>query len=279
MLTLYDILTNAQGGEAMRNLSRAYGLTPDQTQAAVEALLPALSLGLKRTTESPAGLMQMMQAMATQPYAEFFETAGRMFGLPAASAGQSMFHPGAERGGNDLLDLMFGSEAANYAVANQAAAFSGIGREVMRSMMPVIVSMIVGGLMRRLQHGGLGDIFGPQSGGASKPQPHVDPRPEPHRPEPQAQAPSTPDFGSILNQWIESMTGGRAAPPQPAPTPSGGAAFPDLSDITRQFETAGHAGQQVFGQLLDAGVAVQRSHLDAMQQLFGDLPSPDGRKR
>ena len=47
MASLYEILSNAQQGEALAGLGREFGLTPQQTQAAVETLLPAMSMGLK----------------------------------------------------------------------------------------------------------------------------------------------------------------------------------------------------------------------------------------
>jgi len=50
MPNLYEILADAQQGEAMAELGREFGLTPQQTQAAVAALLPAISLGIKRAT-------------------------------------------------------------------------------------------------------------------------------------------------------------------------------------------------------------------------------------
>ena len=47
MPSLYENLDNAHDGEAMTALGDEFGLTPTQTQAAVTALLPAISTGLK----------------------------------------------------------------------------------------------------------------------------------------------------------------------------------------------------------------------------------------
>ena len=56
MASLYETLSDAQQGEAIAALGREFGLTPEQTQAAVESLLPAISLGLKQSTATPEGL-------------------------------------------------------------------------------------------------------------------------------------------------------------------------------------------------------------------------------
>ena len=45
MPPLFDMLANAQNGKGMRPLARQFGLSQQQTQAAVEALLPAFSQG------------------------------------------------------------------------------------------------------------------------------------------------------------------------------------------------------------------------------------------
>jgi hypothetical protein len=53
MPNLYEILTDAQGGDAVAAIGREFGLTPRQTEAAVAALLPAISVGLKQSTATP----------------------------------------------------------------------------------------------------------------------------------------------------------------------------------------------------------------------------------
>ncbi len=46
MFNLSEIMQSAQGGQAIPNLAKQFGLTPEQTQAAINALLPAFSVGL-----------------------------------------------------------------------------------------------------------------------------------------------------------------------------------------------------------------------------------------
>ena len=67
MANLYEILADAQQGEAIAELGREFGLTTQQTQAAVAALLPAISMGLKRSTATPEGLGNLFALMGAQP--------------------------------------------------------------------------------------------------------------------------------------------------------------------------------------------------------------------
>jgi Bacterial protein of unknown function (DUF937) len=56
-MALYEILADAQQGEAMSGLGREFGLTPQQTQAAVAALLPPISMGLKQSKATQVTLL------------------------------------------------------------------------------------------------------------------------------------------------------------------------------------------------------------------------------
>jgi hypothetical protein len=66
MASLFAMLTNAHDGEGIAALGDEFGLTPAQTQAAVTALLPAISTGLKRSTATPDGLGNLFCVMGQQ---------------------------------------------------------------------------------------------------------------------------------------------------------------------------------------------------------------------
>ena len=66
MANLYEILANAQGGRAMAILGREFELTSEETEAAVAALLPAISTGLKQSTATPEGLGNLFGVMGQQ---------------------------------------------------------------------------------------------------------------------------------------------------------------------------------------------------------------------
>lgn len=137
MANLYDILANAQHGDAMAEIGRAYGLSPQQTEAAVASLMPAISMGLKRATETPEGLGNLFALMAQQPYLY------ASYDNPRAA-----FSPQALAAGNAALAQMFGSPDASRAIAAQAQNLSGITSAILKKLLPVIVGMIISGLMR-----------------------------------------------------------------------------------------------------------------------------------
>ncbi|RUU77274.1 DUF937 domain-containing protein, partial [Mesorhizobium sp. M7A.F.Ca.MR.362.00.0.0] len=106
MPSLFDMLTQAQNGNGMQALAQQYGLSMQQTQAAVAALLPAFSQGLQRNTADPYGLSAFMTAMASGQHAKYFEDATRAFS------------PQGVDEGNGILGHLFGSKDLSRAVAS-----------------------------------------------------------------------------------------------------------------------------------------------------------------
>jgi hypothetical protein len=137
MQNLYDVLADAQNGTAMTQLGREYGLSPQQTQAAVAALLPAISMGLKRSTATPEDLGNLFALMGAQP------DLLAMYDDP-----QAAFSRQGQTAGNAALARMFGSPDASRAIANQAQQMSGIGSAVLKKLLPVIAGIIISGLAR-----------------------------------------------------------------------------------------------------------------------------------
>src|SRR5262245_15356538 len=109
MLNLFDMLANAQNGNGVDALARQFGLSHQQAQAAVQALLPAFSQGLKRNTADPYGVGAFLSALSSGQHANFFDD-------PAAAVS-----PQGRAAGNDILGQLFGSKDLSRAVAAQAA--------------------------------------------------------------------------------------------------------------------------------------------------------------
>lgn len=59
MFNPFDMM-QGQGGAGMQGFGQQFGLTPDQTRRAMEALMPAFALGLQRDAgQDPAGLLKL----------------------------------------------------------------------------------------------------------------------------------------------------------------------------------------------------------------------------
>ena len=96
-MNLLDMLTSAQGGGAMRELGQQFDLDQTQTQQAVKQLLPAISGGLRRNTESQGGLQSLLSALQGGRHERYLDEPGQAF------------KPESVEDGNAILGHLFGS--------------------------------------------------------------------------------------------------------------------------------------------------------------------------
>lgn len=147
MVTLFDIMRNAQSGRAFDNLSRQFGLTPADTQRAVEALLPAFTLGFQRNVHNPNAFGQFVGLLSSGQFAPFFDGTKP---TPQAAAWAS---------GNEVLTQILGSKEVTRQVAEQAASMTGIGTQVLQQMLPMVAATLMGGIFRYASLQGMADLF------------------------------------------------------------------------------------------------------------------------
>jgi len=291
MMPLIDMLNNADNGRAMDLLARQFNLSQQQAQLAVEALLPAFSQGLKRNASDPYGVAGFLGAMASGQHAKYFEDAQNAFSQQGVSEG------------NGILGHLFGSKDLSRAVAAQAAQATGIGQQVLQQMLPVIASMIMGGLFKQSTNqmaaaqaasNPLGEIIeqmmrqgGGMMGGAPQPQPRRAPEPAnpfdnpfgkvlegmfgggaaqqaPRQQQPQADNPFGDNpFGKIFE---EMMRGGQASAPEPeeeAPAPR--------QRTRRQAEPQGRQKNpydDIFGKMFETGAKQRDEYQKGVESIF-----------
>lgn len=65
MNNLFEMMMQAQDGSAMDTLGKQFGLSQEQTEQALELMMPAFSNGLKRNTSDPMALMNFMSALSS----------------------------------------------------------------------------------------------------------------------------------------------------------------------------------------------------------------------
>lgn len=148
MSDLDSILSSAQGGQLIANLAARFGLTEEQIESAIQALMPALAMGLHRAAEEP-------------------QTFGRTLGALDAASRYSFFdEPDAAHSedsvtlGRDLVTEMFGSPAATGQVLQAAARESGVRPDILSQLLPVLASVLLSGLTKSLNEQGLGNVLG-----------------------------------------------------------------------------------------------------------------------
>jgi hypothetical protein len=148
-MNILDAIVNAQDGAAVRQLGSQVGLRPDQTTAALSALVPALAAGFQRNLQSQGGLESLLSALSAGNHGQYIDD-------PASLTG-----PAAVTDGNGILGHLLGSKDVSREVASRAAAQTGLGADVLKRMLPLAATLMMGAFAKQSGNvSGLGNAGG-----------------------------------------------------------------------------------------------------------------------
>jgi hypothetical protein len=125
---LMDMIARMGGADGVAAMAARVGLTPDQAQAAMAALVPAVTGGMAK--QAQAGNGSLVDQLA---------------GMAAAYTG-SAAGDGAITHGNDILGNIFGSKDVSRAVAAQAASQTGLDINALKALLPMVATMAASAL-------------------------------------------------------------------------------------------------------------------------------------
>jgi hypothetical protein len=258
MFDLYEMFRRAQGGGAFDNLARAYGMSPEQMQAAVAALTPAFARGFQRQSDNDEAARCFAELLQTETYARAFD------------AQAAALDPASKSAGEDALAKLFGSKEVSRAVAAQAAAASGVQAEIIRKVLPVLASILVGGFMKAARGaapagGGFADQIGgfwseimrQAAGGSSPDATRADAAREagPGRPHDAA--------ATMMGDMMAEMLGAAFGRAKPAPQ-----AAPEPPEEQEQAATPPPPQEAPFDDLMRTGREFSAQNAQAMERIF-----------
>ena len=234
MFNLYQIVTGAQGGQALDNLAQQFGITRDQADSTVKALVPALSTAFMTKAAHPGGMQELAGALTDDQHKQAYADPG------------TAQDPSTQQKSGDIVSSIFGNNAIVQQVVEKASKYTGVPAATIQQMLPVIVSLVVGGVATAMHNqnlggilgqlaGGLGGLFG-QAGGVP------------------GQA-GTGGFGGMLGNIFGSFLGGgaqHASPQQPAQNPTGD--MPPAGTAPGGLPPAVQAGMEALGKMFQPGV-------------------------
>jgi len=143
-MELIDLLQQAHSGQGLGTIGEQFGLDETQTAAAVQELAPVIAAGLRRNmAQSPENVVALVQALKNGNHTQYLDNAEALqFGNVASD-------------GNAILGHIFGSKDVSREVAMRAAssAAGGIGSSIMKQLLPVIASMVIGTLTKKMTGG------------------------------------------------------------------------------------------------------------------------------
>jgi hypothetical protein len=141
---LGQLLQGAMGGQGtgvnpqidLGGLASQFGLSPDQANAAVGALLPAVLGGIHKT-EQAGGLGQIANIV-------------NGMGAPEQDIDN----------GNNILGQIFGSKDVSRQVASHASAQTGISDTILKAMLPIVAGLVAQQVAKTMGGGVMGGLAG-----------------------------------------------------------------------------------------------------------------------
>ena len=244
MNNLFVMMMQAQNGNAVDTLGKQFCLSQAQTELALELMMPAFSNGLKRNTSDPMALMNFMSALSSGRHQQYHDDPTQAFRSEAMGEG------------NAILGHLFGSKDTSRALADQMSLSSGIGSSILKQMLPVVASMIMGGLFKGTQ------------GRASRGGGMMD---------------------ELLGSFMENMMGGTMGRAQRTQNPMGDNPFGNMLEdflgggmraqprASREQYRAPERGEDMFGEMFETGRQVQDEYRKNVDNIFNQYL--DGMKR
>lgn len=152
-MNITDLLLGQETSGSVSELARQFGITEEQARGAVASLAPTLARGMQHQTKKESGLDSLINALGTGNHAKYVDDPGVL--------GRSE----TTKDGNSILGHIFGSKEVSRNVATHAAQETGLGSTLMKKMLPVVATMVMGSLGKKLLGGGTAAPARQQSSG------------------------------------------------------------------------------------------------------------------
>jgi len=141
-LNITDLLLGKDSSDAVGALARQFGVTEAQARDAVAAMAPSLSRGMQHHTKQVSGIDDLMNALKKGNHSRYIDDPG-VLGLEETT-----------KDGNSILGHILGSKEVSRNVATHASQKTGIGASLLKKMLPVVATMVMGTLGKSILGGG-----------------------------------------------------------------------------------------------------------------------------
>ncbi len=153
-MDLLNMVLAATKGDALGSLAKQHNLSTDQTSDILAQLLPALTSKLQNNVEQENGLESLLGALGKGNHQRYVDDPNML------SESASLLD------GNKILGHLLGSKDASRQVASQVASSTGVGSSIIKKLLPMAATMLMGAMSKGAQSNGMLDMLaGAVSGG------------------------------------------------------------------------------------------------------------------
>jgi len=136
-MNILDAIIGAQDGAAVQQLGTQFGLSQDQTTTALSALVPALASGMQRNIQNEGGLAGVVAALSQGNHGRYLDNPTTLDQADATAEG------------NGILGHILGSKDVSREVATRAAGQTGLSADLLKRMLPLAATLMMGALAKR----------------------------------------------------------------------------------------------------------------------------------
>jgi len=140
-MQLLNEVLDTVGGDNLRKIGKQLGLDESDLGRVLEQVVPALGQGLKRNTQGAGGLDSLAGALSSGGHQRYLGD------IDAVLSGAGISE------GNGILGHIFGSKDVSRKVAGQAAAATGVKDDVIKQLLPMVATLVMGTLNRKTDSG------------------------------------------------------------------------------------------------------------------------------
>ena len=140
-MNITDLLFDKSNADAITQFSNQFDVDESQAKSAISSLAKSLSLGLGQQTKNDKGLGGLLDALNKGNHSKYLDDPSRL---------------GDEKtiqDGNDILGHIFGNKDVSRHVAKRASKETGLGSSLLKKMLPVVASMVMASLGKKMLGG------------------------------------------------------------------------------------------------------------------------------
>lgn len=155
-MNILDAILN--NGTVVQQMAKNFNLDPNSAQSAIKHMLPALTRGVQNNVSKQGGLEGLFGALSSGKHTRYLDQP-ELLGEAATT-----------QDGNAILGHILGSKDVSRNVAGHAAKETGLDFGLLKKMLPVLATVVMGSLGKQTQQKGIleqamGSVLGGGGGG------------------------------------------------------------------------------------------------------------------
>jgi hypothetical protein len=143
MSSLLDAVLSSSNGDVVEQLARQFGTDSGQTRDALAQLTKVLGANMSNGARSSDGLGSLIGALQRGNHADYLDDLSQLS------------RPETRADGNAILGHVLGSKDASREVASRVGGNTGIDPAIVKQMLPIVATLVMGMLSKRQQTGAL----------------------------------------------------------------------------------------------------------------------------